>query len=154
MEAPYTEQIDLGSRKRENVIMGTEITEGGQALLDAMQKLVQGDAEAAFDPGFTDRDPAPGQPPGSAGLAWFWAGFEESFSDVKREIIETVATAGHVVTVMNLSGRHTGRFMGHEPTDRTFTVRNVQVARFANGRMIERWGSTDQLGILQQLGLA
>jgi predicted ester cyclase len=134
--------------------MGTEITEGGQALLDAMQKAIQGDAEAAFDPGFTDRDPAPGQPQGSAGLAWFWAGFEESFSDVKREIIETVATAEHVVTVMNLSGRHTGQFIGHEPTDRTFTVRNVQVARFANGRMIERWGSTDQLGILQQLGLA
>lgn len=138
--------------EKEKVTMGTEITEGGQATLDAMQKGIQGDADG-FDPKFADRDPAPGQPQGPAGLAWFWAGFDGSFSDVKREMIETVATGEHVVTVMNLSGRHTGPFMGHQPTGRTFTVRNVQVARFADGRMIERWGSTDQLGILQQLGL-
>jgi hypothetical protein len=28
----------------------------------------------------------------------------------------------------------------------------VQIARFRDGKMVERWGSSDQLGILQQIG--
>ena len=133
--------------------MATEITEGGQRNADLMAKASPEDT-SGFAPDFVDHDPAPGQPAGGEGLAWYWSGFEQSFSDVRRDIVETVATAEHLVTVMELSGRHTGEFLGHAPTGRTFSVRNVQVARFRDGRMIERWGSTDQLGILQQLGLA
>jgi hypothetical protein len=33
-------------------------------------------------------------------------------------------------------------------------VRGVQILKFANGKLVERWGSSDQLGMLQQLGLA
>jgi predicted ester cyclase len=45
--------------------------------------------------------------------------------------------------------------MGYAPTGRRFTaIRNVQVIGFRDGRASERWGSTDELGMLQQLGLA
>ena len=110
--------------------------------------------EQRFVPAFVDHDPAPGQPEDGSGLAWYWQQFGESFSDMEREVVETIATPEHLITVMDLSGTHTGEFMGHAPTGRRFTVRNVQVAKLADGRMSERWGSTDQLGILQQLGLA
>jgi hypothetical protein len=33
-------------------------------------------------------------------------------------------------------------------------VRGLQIGRFENGQIVERWGSTDQLGILQQIGAA
>ena len=55
---------------------------------------------------------------------------------------------------MNLSGTHTGDFMGHAATGKRFTVRNVQVMGFRDGKACDRWGSTDELGILKQLGLA
>jgi hypothetical protein len=29
----------------------------------------------------------------------------------------------------------------------------MQISRFADGKMVERWGSSDELGMLQQLGL-
>jgi hypothetical protein len=32
------------------------------------------------------------------------------------------------------------------------TARGVQIGRFEDGRLVERWGSSDQLAILQQLG--
>lgn len=141
--------------------MPDEVVEGGQANLDLMQRrregMASGDPDAMrdlFDPGFVDHDPAADQPEGGEGLAWYWADFEKSFSDVERERVHTVATPEHVITVMDLSGTHTGEFMGHAPTGKRFTVRNVQVMRVVDGRMVERWGSTDQLGILQQLGLA
>jgi predicted ester cyclase len=135
--------------------MATEITEGGQATLDARDRMRDQDAplEDRFDPEFTDHDPAPGQPEDGSGIAWFWERFGESFSDLERDVIETIATPTKIVTVMDLSGTHTGEFMGHAPTGKRFTVRNVQVIGYRDGRAVDRWGSTDQLGILQQLGL-
>jgi predicted ester cyclase len=29
----------------------------------------------------------------------------------------------------------------------------MQISRFADGKMVERWGSSDELGMLRQLGL-
>ena len=140
--------------------MTDEVLEGAQANLDLMQRrreaMSRGDTagvEAAFADGFVDHDPADGQPGGAAGLTWYWAGFEAAFSDVEREQEHTVATPEHVITVTRLSGTHTGEYRGHAPTGRRFTVRSVQVMRVADGAIVERWGSTDQLGILEQLRL-
>ena len=132
--------------------MPDEILPGGQPDLDLMAKASDG-GDDLFAADFVDRDPADGQPAGGAGLAWFWSSFGESFSDVRHDVVHTVATPEHLITVTDLSGRHTGEFQGHAPTGRTFTVRNVQVMRFADDRMVERWGATDELGILRQLGL-
>lgn len=135
--------------------MATEITEGGQATLDARDRMRDTDLslDERFDPAFTDHDPAEGQPSDGSGIAWFWEQFGESFSDLDRTVLETIATPTKLITVMDLSGTHTGEYLGHAPTGKRFTVRNVQVIGYKDGRAIDRWGSTDQLGILQQLGL-
>jgi predicted ester cyclase len=46
-----------------------------------------------------------------------------------------------------------GEYMGYAPTGKHFEVRSLQIGRFENGKIKERWGSTDILGILGQLGL-
>jgi predicted ester cyclase len=134
--------------------MGTEITEGGQAAYDALFKAdPAAPIEERFDPEFVDHDPAEGQPAGGAGLAWYWTQFGQSFSEIEHSLLETIATPEHIVTVHQISAKHTGEWLGHPPTNRRFTARGVQVVRLKNGKPIERWGSTDQLGMLQQLGL-
>lgn len=130
--------------------MPDEVIGTGSDLLEAMQHI----GEDFFSPDFVDHDPAPGQPAGGAGLGWYWEQFGRSFSDVDQRIVHTVATPEHVIVAVEVSGTHTGEYLGHAATGRRFTARGVQIARFADGRMVERWGSTDQLGILQQLGLA
>jgi predicted ester cyclase len=137
------------------MMVATEVTEGGQATLDAFAKIRDQSlpVEERYDANFTDHDPGTGQPAGPGGMAWFWEQFGKSFSDINREIIDTIATPTRLVTIMNLSGTHTGEWLGHAPTGKRFTVRNVQVVGFRDGRMSDRWGSTDELGILQQLGL-
>lgn len=141
--------------------MPDEILPGGRANLELLQTrreaMAAGDAaavEALFSAAFVDHDPADGQPTGAAGLTWYWQGFEQAFSDVQREAQHTVATPEHVVTVTQLSGTHTGEWLGHAATGKRFSVRSVQLMRVVDGEIVERWGSTDQLGILQQLGLA
>lgn len=135
--------------------MATEIAEGGQATVDAVARLVDASLplEDRYDVSFTDHDPGEGQPAGPGGLAWWWEQFGKSFTDINRDVIETIATPTRLITIMNLSATHTGEFHGHPPTGKRFTVRNVQVVGFRDGKALDRWGSTDELGILQQLGL-
>jgi predicted ester cyclase len=135
--------------------VATEIAEGGQAALDAFARMRDSSLpiEDRYDADFTDHDPAAGQPAGPDGPAWFWEQFAKSFTDIERDVIETIVTPTRLITIMNLSGTHTGEFLGHAPTGKRFTVRNVQVLGFRDGKASDRWGSTDELGILQQLGL-
>jgi predicted ester cyclase len=135
--------------------MATEKTEGADATLAAIELMrdMSLPVEERFTADFTDHDPADGQPKDGSGIAWFWEQFGTSFSDLERDVLETIVTPTKFITIMNLSGTHTGEFMGHAPTGKRFTVRNVQVVGFRDGKASDRWGSTDTLGILQQLGL-
>ena len=141
--------------------MPDEIVAGAEANLAVMQErreaMAAGDdaaVEALFSPDFVDHDPGAGQPGGAAGLTWYWARFGESFSDLERKTLHTVATPEHVITVSQLSATHTGDYLGHAATGKRFSIRTVQVMRLVDGVVVERWGSADVLGILQQLGLA
>ena len=73
--------------------MTTEITAGGQATLDAFERMRDASLPLAdrYDANFTDHDPAQGQPAGPVGLAWYWEQFGESFTDVERDVIEMIA---------------------------------------------------------------
>ncbi|MFE4230106.1 ester cyclase [Arthrobacter sp. NPDC056886] len=135
--------------------MATEITENSAETQDAIARMrdMTLPLEERFDPDFVDHDPADGQPAGGGGLAWYWEQFGTSFSDIERNVLETIVTPTKLITIMDLSGTHTGEFLGHAPTGRRFTVRNVQVVGFRDGKVVDRWGSTDELGILTQLGL-
>jgi len=42
--------------------------------------------------------------------------------------------------------------MGVPATGKRIKARGMQIARFENGKMVERWGSSDELGILKQIG--
>jgi len=64
-----------------------------------------------------------------------------------------VADDDSVALAYTITGTHQGEFMGLAPTGRKISARGVQIARFQNGKLVERWGSSDQLGILQQLGV-
>jgi predicted ester cyclase len=135
----------------------TTKSETNAAAQDRMGEIVaSGDYDRLTEvlaDGLVDHDPAPGQPAGPEGIGVFWRTFKEAFPDVALSPVEVVATDDHVTAVLDITGTHTGEFLGHAPTGRTFTVRGIQVGRFSDGRMTDRWGATDQLGILQQLGL-
>jgi predicted ester cyclase len=100
-----------------------------------------------------DHDAADGQGPGLSGVVTFWRGFTRSFPDVAMEVDLIRADDDHVAVAYRFSGTDLGGFMGNEPSGRQFTVRAMEIARFADGRVAERWGTTDTLSILDQLNL-
>lgn len=51
-----------------------------------------------------------------------------------------------------IHGTHNGDFLGIAPTGKTVEARGMQIARYEDGKIVERWGSSDELGLVKQLG--
>jgi steroid delta-isomerase-like uncharacterized protein len=106
-----------------------------------------------FAPNVLDRDPASDQEPGPAGFIHFFTGFRAAFPDLNIAVEQLVADEDNVAIAYTVTGTHEGDFLGIPATGRKIKARGVQIARFENGQIVERWGSSDQLGILQQIGV-
>jgi steroid delta-isomerase-like uncharacterized protein len=99
-----------------------------------------------------DHDPAPGQGPGPEGFIRFFEKFRAAFPDLKVSAEHTVIDNENIALAYTITGTHTGTFMGVPATGQKIKARGVQIARFENGKIAERWGSSDELGILRQIG--
>jgi len=100
-----------------------------------------------------DHDPGPGQGLGPEGFIHYFGELRKGFPDLNIAAEKLVADDDSVALAYTITGTHQGEFMGLAPTGRKISARGVQIARFQNGKLVERWGSSDQLGILQQLGV-
>jgi steroid delta-isomerase-like uncharacterized protein len=119
------------------------------------QNINSGNIDAAllaFAPDAVDHDPAPDQPAGRDGFKAFFTELGNAFPDAKLEPVHVVADDENVAVAYTLTGTHEGEFQGIAPTGAKIEVRGLQIGRFENGQIVERWGSSDELGILQQLG--
>ncbi len=58
-----------------------------------------------------------------------------------------------VSTRMTVTGTQTGVMMGNPPTGRKFKFTAMDIFRFKDGKIVERWGNSDSLIIIRQLGL-
>lgn len=99
-----------------------------------------------------DHDPAPNQGPGPEGFIKFFTMFRTAFPDLQVSVEHMVADDESVSIAYTVTGTHQGDFMGIAPTNKSIKARGVQIARFEGGKIAERWGSSDELGILKQIG--
>lgn len=50
-------------------------------------------------------------------------------------------------------GTHSGKLFGFEPTGKPLAFSGFIILRMREGKVAERWGELDRLGILQQMGV-
>jgi steroid delta-isomerase-like uncharacterized protein len=100
-----------------------------------------------------DHDPAPDQGPGPEGYRTFFSGVRQAFPDLAVALDTMVADDDSIAFAYTMTGTHQGVLMGIAPTGKKMKIRGVQISKFRDGKMVERWGSSDQLGMLQQLGV-
>ena len=105
-------------------------------------------------PGAVDHDPAPGQAIGPEGFRHFFTELRTAFPDLHLSVEQLIADDDIVAFAYTVGGTHQGPFMGYAPAGKRVWVRGMQLGTFAGGKLVERWGSSDQLGMLQQLSLA
>ena len=108
-----------------------------------------------FAPDVIDHDPAPDQGQGAEGFIHFFTHFRTAFPDLNIAVDYMVADEDNIAIAYTITGTHHGSFQGIAPTGKKIKARGMQIAKFnANARIQERWGSSDELGILQQIGAA
>jgi predicted ester cyclase len=72
---------------------------------------------------------------------------------VKVNLETMVADDDSIAIAYTLTGTQTGPLGAIAPTGKKIKIRGMQIAKFKDGKMVERWGSSDELGMLQQLGV-
>lgn len=83
-------------------------------------------------------------------LALIW---RRAFPDLKVTVHDIVAEGDLVVIAWSGGGTHLGELMGIPPTHKTGYMSGITFNRMEDGRIAERWGNNDQVGLFAQLGL-
>ncbi len=100
-----------------------------------------------------DHDAAPGAPAGVEGIKQWWQELRVAFPDFKLDVDIIFGDDDNIAFAYRLSGTHQGEFLGFAATGKHFEVRSLQINHFKDRKVSDRYGSTDILGILTQLGL-
>jgi hypothetical protein len=76
-----------------------------------------------------------------------------AFPDLHIDVEDMIAEGDKVVARVTASGTHQGEFMGIAPTGNRVEFSAIDIARIAEGKIVEHWSNSDQLGMMQQLGV-
>jgi steroid delta-isomerase-like uncharacterized protein len=87
------------------------------------------------------------------GLKAYLTLLRTAFPDLHGTIENIVADEDKVALRSTLHGTHRGPFMGIAPTGKEVTVQAFDFFRVADDKIVEHWGSIEELDLLQQLGV-
>jgi predicted ester cyclase len=94
----------------------------------------------------------PGVPGGLEGFKAFFTMVRAAFPDLHYTLENVLAEGEMVAGHATVRGTHQGEFLGIAPTGREVTWTETHVGRFENGKLVEHWANTDDLGLMQQIG--
>ena len=70
-----------------------------------------------------------------------FAALRTSFPDLVVSVNQMVMDEDKIAIAYTIAGTQEGEFLGVAPTGRKIRARGVQIARFRDGKMVERWGT-------------
>jgi predicted ester cyclase len=102
---------------------------------------------------FLPHDSAPGTPRGPEAIRRFVTSMAASFPQ-RRLTNDLIVCGGDLlVAYQTVEGVNDGPlFGGLPPTGKAFSFKWIDIYRFRDGKVVERWGAGDALGMMQQLG--
>jgi predicted ester cyclase len=78
----------------------------------------------------------------------------DAFPDWHSDVELLIGEGDIVVERFTASGSHRGEIFGVAPSGRSISLSGINIFRVRDGRIVERWGRLDELGLFRQLGLA
>jgi steroid delta-isomerase-like uncharacterized protein len=118
--------------------------------------LNTGDPDAAdelFAADFVNHSPGRGAAPDREGMKQFITSLRRTFPDMKLTPDDLIAEGDKVTVRMTISGTHRGEIAGVSATGKQVAWDAISILRFADGKAVERWNISDELGLLRQLGV-
>ena len=96
----------------------------------------------------------PGLPSGLDGFKHFLTMLRAAFPDLHVTLEDLIGEEDQVVWRWTMRGTHQGELFRLPPNGKQATWAEIQIDRFAGGKLVEHWMSFDRLDLLHQLGLA
>jgi predicted ester cyclase len=124
-----------------NIKLGEPVTSGDFSIFDQV-----------FASNVVDHDPAPEQGPGPEGFKKFFTMMRTAFPDLNVSVDHLTQSETDIAMAYTIHGTHKGLCAAIAPTGKTIAARGMQIGRFENEEIVEWWGSSDVLGILETLG--
>ena len=123
-------------------------------FFDEINKLNVAALDELVAPDYVDHNPPPfpGLAPGLQGGKQAFLMAQQAFSDVHHTIEDQIAHGDKVVTRLSVIGTHTGEIIGIPASGNKVAATGIAIHRIAGGKIVEHWGQTDLLGMLQQMG--
>lgn len=90
-------------------------------------------------------------PPGREGLRAGMRRAGAGVSEARFEIHDVIAEGDRVAVRLTTTARHTGTFMGIEPTGNRYSIDEIHIFRIRDGRIAEHWHAFDTMALLSQL---
>ena len=99
-----------------------------------------------------DHEAPPEMPKGIEGVKAFVGMFRDGFSDLQATIEDSMEEGDKAVARVRFTGTHDGEFMGVPASGNRIDIETIDIVRFADGKCVEHWGVTDNMGLMQQIG--
>ncbi len=101
---------------------------------------------------FVDHNAPRGTPAGIEGVRQSRIAFRRAFPDWHETIDSIHVKDDKIVIMSTVRATHKGQWHGIAPTGRRITARRVSILRAAEGKIVERWGSQEDFGLMRQIG--
>ena len=116
---------------------------------DARRELV----DQIFLTDFVDHNPQPGQEKeGVAGIHQVLDVYHAGFPGLRVTADEVIVSGDRAVARWTAVGTHEGDLLGIPATHREVRMTGIDILRIADGLIVERWGETNALQTMQQIG--
>ena len=124
-----------------------------------MTRLYEGIREGNFDlfdelvdENVVEHEEFPGIPPGREGVKQFFGMMSEAFDGFRFDVEDIVVEGDKGAARVTMKGTHSGEYMGVPATGKQVSVSAIDIFRLADGKIVEHWGVTDAMALMQQLG--
>ncbi len=85
----------------------------------------------------------------------YLSGYLAAFPDMNFTVEDVIAEGDQVVTRWTMRGTHRGEIEEFgPPTGKQVELEGITIHRIEDGKIVEEWERYDNLGVMQQLGLA
>ncbi len=141
-----------------------ESTDDAAARLEANKDLVERVYDEAYSgghvevidellaPEYVNHQVFPGLPADREGLKLVIGSMRTAFPDLDIAIRDMRAEGDMVYVHATIQGTHLGPLSGIEATGKKVAFETMDSFRLVDGRQVEHWGVTDQLGLMVQIG--
>jgi steroid delta-isomerase-like uncharacterized protein len=111
-------------------------------------------ADEIYAPDCVLHDPSlPEDLRGTEGIKRYAAMYRQAFPDLHVTVEDEICEGDRMAMRWTARGTHRGDLMGIPPTGNPIHVSGITIGRMAGGKIVEEWFQSDDLGMMQQLGL-